>query len=327
MGVALEILFVDWRLGRTRKLKLTRVRMVVAAIGFSLAILVTAAGLSALVFRLAAEANVPTVQKLVSFVMRDQAERYSQDVQNDVTAMAKILGDMQARLLLLDALGERVSKLAGIRPEDFNFPELPGRGGPPSENARGATLRELQEQVARVGQSIEQRDDFLKVVESELVADEGRDALLPHGTPLSEGFIVSGYGMRADPFTGQMSMHTGVDFAAPVGTPIFAAAGGVVVSAEMHPEFGNLVEVDHGNGLSTIYAHTSRMLVKVGDIARRGQKIAEVGTTGRSTGPHLHFEVHVNGVPQNPSKYLASLRSDQVGYLLSAAALSESAAK
>jgi len=122
-------------------------------------------------------------------------------------------------------------------------------------------------------------------------------------------------------------MHTGVDFAAPVGTPIFAAAGGVVVSAEMHPEFGNLVEVDHGNGLSTIYAHTSRMLVKVGDIARRGQKIAEVGTTGRSTGPHLHFEVHVNGVPQNPSKYLASLRSDQVGYLLSAAALSESAAK
>jgi len=326
-GVALEILFVNWRLGRTRKLKLTRMRMVVAAVGFSLAILVTVAALFALVFRLAAEADVPMVQKLVSFVMRDQAERNSQYVQNDVTAMAKMVGDMQARLLLLDALGERVSELAGIRPEDFNFSELPRRGGPPSENGRRVTLRELQGQVARVGQSIEQRDDFLNVVESELVANETRDALLPHGTPLSEGFIVSGYGMRADPFTGQMSMHTGVDFAAPVGTPILAAAGGVVVSAEMHPDFGNVVEVYHGNGLSTIYAHTSRMLVKVGDFARRGQKIAEVGTTGHSTGPHLHFEVHVNSVPQNPYKYLAPSRSRQIGYLLSAAALPESPTK
>jgi len=302
-------------------------RMVVAAVGFSLAILVTGVGLFALVFRLAAEADVPMVQKLVSFVMRDQAERNAQYVQNNVTAMAKMLGDMQARLLRLDALGERVSKLAGIRPEEFNFRELPGRGGPLSGDARGLTLRELQDQAARVGQSVEQRDDFMNVVESELVANEARDALLPHGAPVSEGFVASGYGMRTVPFTGQVSMHTGVDFAAPVGTPILAAAGGVVVSAETRPDFGNMVEIDHGKGVSTMYAHTSRMLVKSGDIVRKGQKIAEVGTTGRSTGPHLHFEVHVNGVPQNPSKYLASLRSGEVGYMLSAAAPAASSTK
>jgi murein DD-endopeptidase MepM/ murein hydrolase activator NlpD len=259
--------------------------------------------------------------------MRDQAERNAQYVQNNVTAMAKMLGDMQARLLRLDALGERVSKLAGIRPEEFNFRELPGRGGPLSGDARGLTLRELQDQAARVGQSVEQRDDFMNVVESELVANEARDALLPHGAPVSEGFVASGYGMRTDPFTGQVSMHTGVDFAAPVGTPILAAAGGVVVSAETHPEFGNMVEIDHGKGVSTMYAHTSRMLVKSGDFVRKGQKIAEVGTTGRSTGPHLHFEVNVNGVPQNPSKYLASLRSGEVGYVLNVATVPESSAK
>ena len=327
MEVGLQIIFVDRRLARARTLTLTRMRMVVAAIGFSLAILLAVAGLFALVLRLAAAADVPVVQSLVSFVMRDQAERNAQYVQNNVTAMAKMLGDMQARLLRLDALGERVSKLAGIRPEEFNFRELPGRGGPLSGDARGLTLRELQDQAARVGQSVEQRDDFMNVVESELVAKETRDALLPHGTPVSEGFVGSGYGMRTDPFTGEMSMHTGVDFAAPVGTPILAAAGGVVVSAETRPDFGNMVEIDHGKGVSTMYAHTSRMLVKSGDIVRKGQKIAEVGTTGRSTGPHLHFEVHVNGVPQNPSKYLASLRSGEVGYMLSAAAPAASSTK
>jgi murein DD-endopeptidase MepM/ murein hydrolase activator NlpD len=103
-------------------------------------------------------------------------------------------------------------------------------------------------------------------------------------------------------------MHAGVDFGAPVGTPIYAAAGGVVASAESHPVFGNLVEVDHGNDLSTLYAHASRLHVKPGDIVRKGQKIAEVGSTGRSTGPHLHFEVHVKGQPQNPSRFLAQQR-------------------
>lgn len=323
----MQIIFVDRRLSKARTLTLTRARMAVAIASLSLLIMGAVAGLFVLVFRLAAGAEVPVVQNLVSFVMRDQAERNEQYVQNSVSAMAKMLGDVQARLLRLDALGERVAKLAGIRPEEFSFRELPGRGGPLAADARPVSLQELQDQVARVGQGVEQRADFMDVVESELVANQARDALLPHGTPLSEGFVGSGYGMRNDPFTGQLSMHTGVDFAAPVGTPIFAAAGGVVVSAEQHPAFGNMVEVDHGKGFSTMYAHTSRMLVKVGDIVRKGQKIAEVGTTGRSTGPHLHFEVHVKGVPQNPSRYLASLKPANPAPLLSAAPPAADAAK
>ena len=316
----MQIIFVDQRLSKARTLTLTRMRMAALAVAFSLLIMATVAGLFVLVFRLAAGAEVTAVQSLVSLVMRDQAERNQQYVQNNIAAMAKMLGDVQARLLRLDALGERVSKLAGIRPEEFNFRELPGRGGALAADARPLSMRELQDQVARVGQGVEQRADFMDVVESELVASQARDALLPHGTPLIEGFVGSGYGMRNDPFTGEWTMHSGVDFAAPIGTPIFAAAGGVVVSAEQHPAFGNRIEIDHGKGLSTMYAHASRMLVKSGDFVRKGQKIAEVGTTGRSTGPHLHFEVHVNGAPQNPSRYLASLRSTNTAPAASVAA-------
>jgi len=294
-------------------------RMAALAVAFSLLIIAAVAGLFVLVFRMAAGADMPAVQSVVSLVMRDQVERNEQYVQNNVAAMAKMLGDVQARLLRLDALGERVSKLAGIRPEEFSFHELPGRGGPLAADARPLSLRELQDQVARVGHGVEQRSDFMDVVESELVANQARDALLPKGTPLIEGFVGSGYGMRNDPFTGEWTMHTGVDFAAPVGTPIFAAAGGVVVNAEQHPAFGNMVEIDHGKGVSTVYAHTSRMLVKNGDFVRKGEKIAEVGTTGRSTGPHLHFEVHVKGAPQNPSRYLASLKPSNGAALATAA--------
>ncbi len=303
----MQIIFVDRRLAQARTVTVTRMRVALAALALSLFVVATALFLFVAVFRLAARADIPVVQNLVSLVMRDQVERNEQYVQNNVSAMARMLGDIQARLLRLDALGQRVSKMAGIRPEEFNFQELPGRGGPLAPDARALSLRELQDQVARVDQRIEQRADFMNVVESELVANEARDALLPKGTPLTVGFVGSGYGMRNDPFTGQMSMHSGVDFAAPVGTPIFAAAGGVVVAAEFNPAYGNMVEIDHGKGLSTMYAHTSHMLVKNGDFVRKGQKIAEVGTTGRSTGPHLHFEVHVNGIPQNPSKYLATL--------------------
>ncbi len=307
-GVVLQIIFVDRKLARARTVTLSRMRLFLLLFALSLAVVSVGAGLFAVVFRFAADAEVPQVQNVVSLVMHDQVERNAQYVQSNVSAMAKMLGDVQAQLMRLDALGERVAKLAGIRPEEFNFRDLPGRGGPLSPDARAMTLRELQGQVARVGHGVEQRADYLNVVESELVNSQARDTLLPKGTPVSEGFVGSGYGMRNDPFTGELSMHAGVDFAAPTGTPIFAAAGGAVIAAETTPQFGNMVEIDHGKGVSTVYAHTSRMLVKPGDFVRKGQKIAEVGTTGRSTGPHLHFEVHVNGSPQNPSKYLAMLR-------------------
>lgn len=119
-------------------------------------------------------------------------------------------------------------------------------------------------------------------------------------------YQVSGFGWRIDPFNGRGAMHEGVDFAAPVGTPILAAAGGIVITAEAHPQYGNMVELDHGNGLVTRYAHASRLTAKVGELVKRGQKVAEVGSTGHSTGPHLHFEVREHGIAKNPSNFLTT---------------------
>jgi murein DD-endopeptidase MepM/ murein hydrolase activator NlpD len=122
--------------------------------------------------------------------------------------------------------------------------------------------------------------------------------------PVNARFNVSGFGQRVDPFTGQWAMHEGIDFLADTGSPIQAAAAGVVVFAGFHPQYGYVVDIDHGNDLITRYAHTSKIFVKEGDVVQRGTKIAEVGSTGRSTGPHLHFEVRFKGVPQNPARFL-----------------------
>ncbi len=303
----MQIILVDRRLKQARTVTLTRRAVALAAGGLLLALVVAVVGLSLATVRISTEFRVPFVHELLQLTLRDEVERKDQFVRDNVATMARKLGEMQAQLMRLDALGERVSKMSGIRPEEFNFKELPGRGG--SDGAgRALTLEELEQELQRISRGVGVRADFMDVVESELISAQVRRALLPQNTPVAEGFIGSGFGMRTDPFTGQLAMHAGVDFAAPVGTPIFAAAGGVVSNAEFHPVFGNVVEVDHGSGLSTLYAHASRIVVKPGDIVRKGQKIAEVGSTGRSTGPHLHFEVHVNGQPQNPARFLAQAR-------------------
>ena len=129
--------------------------------------------------------------------------------------------------------------------------------------------------------------------------------MVPNSRPV-DGPVGSGFGFRSDPFSGRAALHTGLDFPADVGTAIHAAAGGVVLQAEFHPQYGHMIELDHGRGLVTRYAHASKVLVKVGDLIKRGQLIAQVGNSGRSTGPHLHFEVLVEGVPQDPSRFLAT---------------------
>ena len=145
-------------------------------------------------------------------------------------------------------------------------------------------------------------------VESRLFDQKIKKMMVPTQQPLQSGHLGSAFGWRLDPFTGRTALHTGLDFQAGPGTPILAAAGGVVVAQENHPAYGNMVEIDHGNQLLTRYAHASKVWVRKGDLVKRGQKIAEVGTTGRSTGPHLHFEVMVQGVPQDPQKFLAAGR-------------------
>jgi murein DD-endopeptidase MepM/ murein hydrolase activator NlpD len=141
-----------------------------------------------------------------------------------------------------------------------------------------------------------------------LVSDSANKKFLPTLKPVVDAWYSSNFGWRLDPFTGQQSFHEGIDFPADVGTPIEAAASGKVTVAEVHPAYGKIIEIDHGNGLVSRYAHCSALLVKEGDLVVRGQEIARVGTTGRSTGPHLHFEVRLNGVPQNPARFLQASR-------------------
>lgn len=303
----MQIILVDRRLKQARTVTLTRRTFALGVGAIVTAVVLAVIALSLATVRVSTEFRIPFVYELVQATLRDEVERKDQFVRDNVAAMARKLGEMQAQMMRLDALGERVSKMSGIRPEEFNFKELPGRGGTDG-SGRAMTLEELDQEMQRISRGVGVRADFMDVIESELIAVQVRRALLPQNTPVAEGFVGSGFGMRTDPFTGQLAMHAGVDFAAPVGTPIFAAAGGVVTNAESHPVFGNVVEVDHGNDLSTLYAHASRILVKPGEIVRKGQKIAEVGSTGRSTGPHLHFEVHVRGQPQNPARFLAQGR-------------------
>jgi murein DD-endopeptidase MepM/ murein hydrolase activator NlpD len=305
-----QIILVDPRLKQARTITLSSRMLVVAIIGLVTAVLLAVIGLYVVTFRAGADFRLPLIHDLATSVAREEMARREQFMRDNVGAMARKLGEMQAQLMRLDALGERVSKLSGIRPEEFNFKELPGRGGAAPSVGRELTMPELEVELQRISKGVEARSDYMNVIESELVDAQVRRALLPQSAPVSEGFVGSGYGMRTDPFNGQVSMHTGVDFAAPIGTPIFAAAGGVVASAELHPAFGNTIAIDHGNDLSTLYAHASRMFVKAGDIVRKGQKIAQVGNTGRSTGPHLHFEVHLKGQPQNPTRFLAQQKDD-----------------
>jgi murein DD-endopeptidase MepM/ murein hydrolase activator NlpD len=300
-----QIIIVDKRFASARTISLTRRMLLAVGAAGVLAVMLAVVGLYVVTFRAASTWELPLLRDLASTVMRDEIERNQQFVRDNVAAMARRLGEMQAQLMRLDALGERLSKLAGIRPEEFNFRELPGRGGAAPSASRPLTFDELQGQVENVSRDVESRGDYLDVVEAALLHEQVRGALLPRNTPVMEGFVGSRFGMRTDPFTGETAMHAGIDFAAPPGTPILAAAGGVVAEAGRHPAFGNMVEIDHGNGLSTLYAHASRLEVKPGQIVRAGEKVALVGSTGRSTGPHLHFEVHQNGVPQNPSKFLS----------------------
>ena len=232
----------------------------------------------------------------------DRAESYQRDGLN---AMAVRLGQMQAQLLRLDTLGERLAKIAGFRTQDLLFGLTPGQGGAVSNMpSQDMTLGDLTRQLEVLTRQVDDRGDKLGVLESLFTADSARKKLIPTILPVQTGWHSSNYGWRIDPFSGQRAFHEGIDFLAEHGTAVLAAAGGVVVYSDFHPQYGNMIEVDHGNDLVSRYAHAAKLLAKVGDVVMSGSKIAEVGRTGRATGTHLHFEVRQRGVPQNPIQFL-----------------------
>lgn len=227
-------------------------------------------------------------------------------------AYAKELGELQARIMRLDAQNDRLSRLAVekdksgnamVKLKSANQSELPGRGGP-LVYANPMNELDLQAAINELAQAIDQRDEYLSALEAKVLQQSVLKDMLPNNSPIRAAYNSSSYGWRIDPFNGNKAFHEGLDFTANTGAPIFAAADGIVSAAEHTPDYGNLVKVDHGSGLETRYAHASRLLVKVGERVVKGQKIAEVGSTGRSTGPHLHYEIRLNGSPLDPRKYL-----------------------
>jgi murein DD-endopeptidase MepM/ murein hydrolase activator NlpD len=250
--------------------------------------------------------HIPYLQKLILSSQREEATKNRAYLHDSLSAMAVKLGQMEAQVVRLEALGERLIKLGGIPKQEFQFDKLPAQGGPESSvPARDMSFVELGKQLDQLSKRLDDRTDQLGVMESLMLKQRVKAYSTPSRLPVKIGWYSSNYGWRIDPFTGQNAFHEGVDFMAEIGTPILAAAGGIVVCSEKSTSYGNMVEIDHGNGLSSRYAHMSKRLVKVGDVVLRGQEIGEVGSTGRSTGPHLHFEVLLNGKPQNPAKYLS----------------------
>jgi lysostaphin len=193
--------------------------------------------------------------------------------------------------------------LAGLKPGEFRFTEVPGRGGAVS-SVKDLSMGEFGRQLDQLSRQMENRTDSLGILESQLFDAKVKKKLMPTIPPVDGSWSASSFGWRIDPFNGMLAMHEGVDFVVDVGTPVYAAAGGVVRFAGMHPQYGNMVEIDHGNDFTTRYAHNSRLLVKEGEVVQRGAKIAESGATGRATGPHVHFEVRYRGVAQNPARFL-----------------------
>ena len=227
-------------------------------------------------------------------------------------AYAKELGELQARMMRLDAQSQRLAKLAGEK--DKQAPnanakpastQLDGRGGP-LVLARPMTELDLQKAIANLTDAVDERDDSLSGIEAKILQQSVLKEMLPNGAPVAVAFNSSSYGWRIDPFTGGKAFHEGLDFPANMGTPIRAAADGIVSFAEHTPDYGNIVKISHGSGLETRYAHASKLLVHAGDRVVKGQEVAEIGSTGRSTGPHLHYEIRLNGESLDPRKYLGS---------------------
>jgi murein DD-endopeptidase MepM/ murein hydrolase activator NlpD len=236
---------------------------------------------------------------------KKQIADLKQQVQLRVDAMAMRLGEVNAHVIRLDALGKRLTEMADIDSREFNFDRDPPRGGPEGDGeGMSAQIPDLSAQLSQLEQRVDLRETQLSALENVILARELHQEIHPEGRPVANGFISSYFGERADPFDGLETFHKGVDFAGTVGSPVTAVAAGVVTWAGERTGYGKLVEINHGDGFTTRYAHNERTLVTVGQTVKRGESVALMGSTGRSTGPHVHFEVLRNGRQVDPLSYI-----------------------
>jgi murein DD-endopeptidase MepM/ murein hydrolase activator NlpD len=237
---------------------------------------------------------------------RQDLEAARQLLQHKVDALAMRVGQMNAHVIRLDALGKRLTDMAGLKKGEFDFENTPPVGGVDVSTATGqpASVPLLTDMLDRLSDQLSDRERQLGALENLIQTRELRREVYPQGRPVQGGFISSFFGNRVDPFTGYTAFHPGVDFAGEEGAQVVSVATGIVTWAGEHLGYGNLVEINHGNGYLTRYGHNSKVLVKAGETVQKGQVLALVGSTGHSTGPHVHFEVLRDGSPVDPMAFI-----------------------
>ncbi len=235
---------------------------------------------------------------------RREWEETKRKTREHLNAMALKLGQLQSHIVRLNALGERLTKMGKLDVDEFDFKNEPPRGGIDSGGEKYVELSELLEEMDTLSRVIEDREIKLNLMEDLIMNRDLQKEVQPSGYPVKGSYISSGYGERSDPFTGAKSFHDGVDLAGKAGNKVAAAASGIVIFSGEKTGYGKVIKIHHGNGVVTLYAHNNKLLANVGDYVTKGQKIATVGSSGRSTGPHLHFEVHLDGKTVDPEKYL-----------------------
>jgi murein DD-endopeptidase MepM/ murein hydrolase activator NlpD len=233
-----------------------------------------------------------------------QLKNIREEADADVDALASRIGLLQAHVMRLDALGRKLVHMARIDKAEFDFDSTPALGGPETRPNKVLQPDELSKAIDRLSLKLEDRENQLSVLENMVLDQNLKKEVVPSGRPITKGWLSSYYGMRTHPISGRREMHKGIDFAGKLGGQVIAVAKGVVTYAGKRYSYGNLIEIAHGNGYSTRYAHNSRLLVSVGDTVEKGFQIAEIGSSGRSTGPHVHFEVIKNGREINPVRFI-----------------------
>jgi murein DD-endopeptidase MepM/ murein hydrolase activator NlpD len=227
-----------------------------------------------------------------------------QEADADIDALSSRLGLLQAHVMRLDALGQKLIHMANIDRGEFDFDSTPALGGPETSSQRPLQSPELAMAIEQLSLDLESREDQLGVLENIVLLENLQKEVQPRGRPLLKGWLSSYYGMRTHPISGRKELHKGIDFAGKMGGAVIAVAKGVVTFSGRRYGFGNVIDIAHGNGYTTRYAHNSKLMVSVGDTVEKGFQIAEIGSTGRSTGPHVHFEVLKDGRQIDPVKFI-----------------------
>ena len=302
----MNVIFLSKREGRARQLDLARPLTLTALAIVVLGFLGSAFALGLQLGRGSHERLVLSDTTRFGTVLADQKKQIEdlrQKLQLRVDAMAMRLGEMNAHVIRLDALGKRLTEMADIDSREFNFDRDPPRGGPEGEGT-SAEIPDLSSMLNQLQQRVDLRESQLSALENLILARELKQEIHPEGRPVANGFISSYFGERADPFDGREAFHKGVDFAGVPGSNVTAVAAGIVTWAGERSGYGKLVEINHGDGFVTRYAHNERTLVNVGETVKRGEPVALMGSTGHSTGPHVHFEVLRNGRQVDPLSFV-----------------------